>query len=134
MLKKIKTITSYAKRGAFYGELDNRAKIIGYVPRQVHTPYASGPTHAVYSYKGKPIIIAEIAHKTYRVFEVDAADVRKTEAEIERAMMRKAPPLPGAESVRDNEIPTPEFTAEFTLTRAVVSGPKPKQPTLFEED
>ncbi len=69
-LAKISTIRGYAAHARLFAQLDNEAEIVGYIPRAVYTPYAYSPTHAVYMLDGKPVMVAEVKHRTYMLFSV----------------------------------------------------------------
>lgn len=68
-LRRIKRIRSHAGHARFLAACEPEP--IGTVPRQIPTPYASGPTHIVWAWGGTPVVIAETSHKVYDVFRVD---------------------------------------------------------------
>ncbi len=72
MLTKIKTITSHAGHARFLAECDG--EFAGYIPRQtdIPSPYAYSPTHAVWMWDTKPVIIVETKHRRFTVFAVPA--------------------------------------------------------------
>jgi hypothetical protein len=69
-LTRIKRVRSHSGYARFLA--DTSAKPIGEIPRQrdIPSPYASGPNHLVYNWRGRPIITVETAHRCYDVFEV----------------------------------------------------------------
>ena len=78
-IRTVKKITGYAAHARFLASIDEP---FGFVRRFVGTPYAFSPTHSVYVYAGMNVIIAETAHRTYRVIEVPAGLlVRSTDEE-----------------------------------------------------
>lgn len=76
-MKQLRVVRSHAEIGRIIAEFADES--IGEIPRAVTTPYASGPTHTVWDWKGQPVIVAETAHKVYRVFAVDQSQIRTPE-------------------------------------------------------
>ena len=77
-MKRIKVITGYSKDAQFWAQV---GKHIGYIPRQIKTPYAYSPVHEVILWNNKPVVHAETAHRRYEVFEVPESMIKKTEKE-----------------------------------------------------
>ena len=75
-LAELKTIRSHVGFGRFLAECAQEP--LGEIPRQpeIPSPYAYSPTWEVWDWKGRPVVIVETAHKTYRIFEVPAAEVQ----------------------------------------------------------
>lgn len=73
--KRIKTITSHVGLARF---LDEAPDAGFYIARDenIPSPYAYSPTHTVYAWKGKNVIVVETSHKRYEVFEVSPATPR----------------------------------------------------------
>jgi hypothetical protein len=77
MLKKIKTLSSYAAHARFLNECTSDAsgelKVVGEVAQSVvpKTPYAFSLTKTVYEWQGKPIVVLETSHRRYEVFQVE---------------------------------------------------------------
>lgn len=70
MFTRIKRITSHVGHARFLHDI--REGIIGEIPRQkdIASPYASSPSHFVWKWGEKRIIIVETSHKTFDVFLV----------------------------------------------------------------
>lgn len=66
--RRLRVIASHAGLARFMAEVTGP---VGSIPREIHTPYASGPTHAVWNWRGVPVIVAETRHKRYEVFRVE---------------------------------------------------------------
>jgi hypothetical protein len=81
MLHCIKKISSYTGVSRFYGEC--YAKIAGYIPRQsdIPSPYAYSPAWEVLTRKKDKIfvVLVEVGHKRYEVFQVPPEMVKKRE-------------------------------------------------------
>lgn len=79
IMKKIKTITSYAGNARFFAELAEEP--IGFIPKQkqIPSPYAYSPTHTVYDWNGQPVIQVETKHKYYEVFNVSGMKIYNNE-------------------------------------------------------
>jgi len=82
-IKRLKAINSHAGIGRFYAECGDH---VGEIPRQdIPSPYAYSPVHPVFLYKGKPVIVVEVKHKTYAVFSVPTDEMSKVLARGRRA-------------------------------------------------
>ena len=68
-MKQLRIVRSHKGIAKIMAEFD--ANPIGEINRIITTPYASGPTHKIWNWKGRSVIVAETDHKVYRVFEVD---------------------------------------------------------------
>jgi hypothetical protein len=69
-LQRIKRIKSYSGLAQYMAE-ELTGDPVGEIPKQVSSPYASGPTNMVYQTNdGKHVIIVETSHKQYDIFEV----------------------------------------------------------------
>lgn len=80
MLKRVLIIKSHVGVSRYYAELPETEA--GYIVRQrdIPSPYASGPTHIVWSDpKRGNVIIVETSHKNYEVFSVGNIPVFATE-------------------------------------------------------
>ena len=70
-MKKLKTINSHSGLARWLAEVDQKA--LGFAPRSVTkhipSPYRYSPSVEVLSWKGKPVVWFEVAHKRYQVFE-----------------------------------------------------------------
>ena len=71
-LTRIKRLRSYAAHARFLAETSD---LVGEIERQadIPSPYRYSPTHAVYEWREKHVIIVETSHRCYDVFEVPAA-------------------------------------------------------------
>lgn len=67
-LTRIKRIRSHAGHGRFLAECDEPP--VGSIPRQIPTPYAFAPTHLVWRWGTRHVVIAETSHRCYDLFEV----------------------------------------------------------------
>lgn len=69
--RRIKTIRSHAGLGRFMAECSEEP--VAEVPRisNIRSPYAFGPTHPAWDWKGRKVIVVETAHRQYEVFEVE---------------------------------------------------------------
>jgi hypothetical protein len=81
MLQRIKRIKSHVGHFRFLAECENEGQLSGFIERQkdIPSPYAYSPTHGVFVYRGKNVILVETAHKTFDVFEVPASIEIKAE-------------------------------------------------------
>ena len=77
-MKQLRVVRSHAGMARIFAELADES--LGEIKRTITTPYASGPIHTVWDWKGQPVIIAETAHKVYRIFAVDPSQILKEEA------------------------------------------------------
>ena len=70
-VKRVKVLPGYAAHARFLADVSEDP--IGSIPRQaqIPSPYAYSPTHTVWSWDGRPIIIVETRHRRYEVFTVD---------------------------------------------------------------
>ena len=77
-MKRLKVVTGYAAQARFYRDV---GKQLGYIPRQkqIPSPYCYSPTHLVYLWKGKAIIIVETRHRRNEIFEVPTEMIKKKE-------------------------------------------------------
>jgi len=68
--RRVAVLPGYTAHARFAAGL--LGDVAGYIPREVPTPYASGPTHTVWTRAadGLRVIIAETRHRRYEVFEV----------------------------------------------------------------
>lgn len=73
-ISKLKTITSHVGVSRFFDECTGRHgdRPIGCIPRRddVPSPYAYSPTWYVYDWHGVPVILREVSHKRYVVYQV----------------------------------------------------------------
>lgn len=77
LLPLLKTVTGYTAQSRLLAELDHDADdiselvIVREIPRQpqIPSPYSGGPTHYVYRHRGREIIIVEVAHRRYQMFD-----------------------------------------------------------------
>jgi hypothetical protein len=68
-IKRIKVLTGYAAHARWMSEVGE--EMVGEIPRQnVPSPYAYSPTHTVWNWNGKNVIVVETQHRRYEVFEV----------------------------------------------------------------
>jgi hypothetical protein len=66
-IKRVKRVVGYAAHARINYELRDA----GYIRRMpIREPYAYSPTHRVYEYKGKHVIVCETSHRTYDLFQV----------------------------------------------------------------
>lgn len=75
-LRRIRTMTSHAASARFYAEV---GEPLGWIPRLVRQPYSFGPTHAVWSLAGKPVVCFEPSHRRYEAYEVVEGKVYATD-------------------------------------------------------
>lgn len=87
LMKRLLRITGYAARARYGAEISE--DFIGWIPRQIGSPYSSGPSHGVHTdQKRGSVIIVETKHRCYDVFAVPpemkiyATDDEATEAYI----------------------------------------------------
>lgn len=66
--RRLRVVIGHSGLARFMAEIEGP---IGSVPREVPTPYAYGPTHAVWSWRGVPVVIAETRHRRHEVFRVE---------------------------------------------------------------
>jgi len=68
--KKLKTITSHAGHARFLAECEETD--LGHIRRQdtIPSPYAYSPVWPVLSWQKRAVIIREVSHRRYVVFEV----------------------------------------------------------------
>lgn len=77
LLPLLKTVTGYTHYAWLIAELDSDPEdrdfplIIREIPRQaeIPSPYAYSPTHCVYRHRGREVIIVEVAHRRYQMFD-----------------------------------------------------------------
>ncbi len=80
-MKRIKVIIGYAANARFHVNVS--AKPIGYIARQpIPSPYCCGPSHVVWDWTGRPIIIVETRHRRYEVFAVPPTMIESSEERI----------------------------------------------------
>jgi hypothetical protein len=70
--RPLKTIRSHSGLARFLATVSEEP--VAEVPRfaEIPSPYAYSPTHVVYAQGEKKVFVVEVAHKTYRVFELVA--------------------------------------------------------------
>ena len=84
-MKRIKVIIGYAASARFHANVSETP--IGYIPRQpIPSPYSYGPSHVVWNWTGRPIIIVETRHRRYEVFAVPPSMIEPSEDHILAAM------------------------------------------------
>jgi len=78
-LKKVKIIPSHVGYFRFLEDCQD----VGWIPKQVDipSPYRYSPSELVYKWKGKNVIIKEVSHKKYVVFEILKGKIYKTDDE-----------------------------------------------------
>jgi len=90
MLTRIKTLIGYAADARWFAEIDEHDidKPLGYIPRQsdIPSPYANGPSHVVYAWRGRAVISVETKHRRYEVFEVPRSMIHADESSILAAL------------------------------------------------
>ena len=95
-MRTLKTITSHSGLARFYSGVYGAVQESGWVRRlPVPTPYASGPTHAVYTWRSQSVIIAETAHRRYEIIRVPSDALifpREAEALADFVNTRKETP------------------------------------------
>jgi hypothetical protein len=69
--KRIKTITTHAGYGRFLGECDDLGLYLARVQREeIPSPYVYSPATPLYLWNGKRVLVSEVSHRRYQVFEV----------------------------------------------------------------
>lgn len=70
---RIKTITSHAGYARWLAEV--REEPVREIPRikEIPSPYASSPTDTVLRWGTKDVVVREVRHKRYEVFELKEA-------------------------------------------------------------
>jgi len=69
MPKQIKVIRSHTGLARFYPELSRTPRREIARIASIPSPYAYSPTHTVWQWGNREVIIVETSHKVYRVFE-----------------------------------------------------------------
>ncbi len=67
-LRKVQTLRGYTSLSRFMAALSEEP--VTEIPRQIATPYVYSPTHPVFGWGDRRVIIAETAHLRYEVYEV----------------------------------------------------------------
>ena len=84
-MKRLRILRSHTAHFRFLHECDDdNDRAAGWIPRhrEISSPYSYGPTHLVYRWTGRPVIVAETSHRRYEVFEVSER-IYATDAEAE---------------------------------------------------
>jgi hypothetical protein len=68
-VKKLKTITSYAGLSRFLAACDEAGEIPK--PDTIKTPYAYSQTINTYTWVGRRVIVPEVGHRRFEVWQVD---------------------------------------------------------------
>lgn len=68
-IRKLKTITSYSGLARFLAECEDAGEITK--PATIKTPYVYSQTINTYLWAGKRIIIPEVRHRRYEVWQVE---------------------------------------------------------------
>ena len=87
-LKRVRVLNGYAAHARFLAETNDAAPL-RWIKRALDGPYASGPTHGVYDWGGRPVIIVETKHRRYEVYEIVDGPIFATEDEAETAAGRE---------------------------------------------
>lgn len=79
-LKRIKVIGSHTGVARFFAEASEES--IGSIAArpEIPSPYRYSPEWAVWEWQGRKVVIVEVAHRRYEVFEVPAELVMKEAA------------------------------------------------------
>ena len=81
-LVRVRVLYGYAAHARFLAETDDAAPL-RWIKRAINEPYAFGPTHGVYDWGGRPVIIVETRHRRYEVYEIVDGPIFNTEEEAE---------------------------------------------------
>lgn len=76
MLKCIKTIRSYTDHARYLAQCSEDP--VGQIPRQtdIPSPYRYSPEWLVFDHNGIKVVIVEVAHRRFSVFEVPAGMIQ----------------------------------------------------------
>ena len=91
-MKRLRVLRSHTAHFRFLAECRDSVStefgVVGWIPRSdIRTPYSSGPTWPVYSWKrGFDVVVLETSHRRYSVFHV-FQEVYATEAQAEAVYM-----------------------------------------------
>jgi hypothetical protein len=79
-MKRLKILTGSTAIARFLAECAEG--FIGEIPRQpqIPSPYRFSPTHCVYSWNSRPVIVVETSHRRFGVFAVPV-DMISTEGQ-----------------------------------------------------
>lgn len=69
-IRRIKVLIGYAAHARFSQQMSENP--VGSIPRTIAQPYRYSPEHLCWEWEGKPVFIAETAHRRYEVYEVVA--------------------------------------------------------------
>ena len=87
MFEKVKIITSYAAHARWHAEVCQAGYIVRHT--EIQSPFSSGPTHTVYEYNRRPVIIVEVSHRRYVVFAVpQSVTIYQQQSQAEAAFAR----------------------------------------------
>lgn len=91
MLKRILRVRGYTGLARYRASLAHNGDFIGWIPREVNSPYASGPSHGVLrDPKRGPVVIAETSHRCYDVYAVpEGTTIFATDDEATEAFMKE---------------------------------------------